>query len=389
MTARVLFFTGGFTHALHREAFQATPSNVEYLAGSPQLLSRPPAAEIARRGRGPFPSLGLKRVALAAVAAMGVPRVRRVRAAGCDLIHSAQDLLITHKPWVVEVEDVSSFFWYRRDVLSRTHARRVAERILSSENCRAVLPWTYASQRSLFAGLRASAFENKVTVVYPCAALRAPSKGEDSRFTLLFVGSTFFTKGGVETLEAFTQLHEPRARLVMVAPVPREYRERFGADSRITFLSGISDEQLEHCYRHAHAFVLPVHTDTFGFVFLEAFARGLPCVSTTHFAVQEIVTHGQNGIVVQGENSYFDERGLPRFDPVLRRDHPLVQQICKPSEAYISRLRDAMATLAGSAELTARLGAGAREEVATGRFSVARRRARLAEIYAAVQGTTA
>ena len=385
---RVLFFTGGFTHTLHREAFQASPPDVEYLPSSPSLVSEPATAEIVRRGRRPFPSLGFKRAGLAAAGMIGVPRVRRVRAVQCDLIHSAQDLLVTRTPWVVEVEDVSCFFWYRRKVLSHPCARRIGEGILASTNCRAVLPWTEASRRSLLAGLNPSGFERKVSIVFPCVALREPSRLGGDCFTFLFVGTTFFTKGGVETLEAFAKLREPRARLVMVSPVPEEYRKRFQSDHRIAFLSGISGSQLEQCYRSANAFVLPVHTDTFGFVFLEAFARGLPCISVTHFAVPEIISHGHNGLVIQGENSYFDERGLPRFDPVLNRNHPLVRKICEPTESYVHRLRDAMGMLTDSAELTAKLGAGAREEVATGRFSVARRRARLAEIYAAAQGTT-
>jgi len=51
-------------------------------------------------------------------------------------------------------------------------------------------------------------------------------------------------------------------------------------------------------YQVARAFVLPVHTDTFGFLFLEVMAPGVPCTSTNHFAMPEIIIqHERTGLI--------------------------------------------------------------------------------------------
>jgi glycosyltransferase involved in cell wall biosynthesis len=377
----VYFYTGGYTHNLHREAFLAPPEGVRFIASSTAVAQPVGPIELGRKTANAIPRLGLTRVGLAAFQWLGVPKIKAIRAPSATLIHSAQDPLMTRRPWVVEVEDVSAFFWYRRRILEKHSARWVVETALASRSCRAILPWSEASKRSLLHGLDCSRFGHKIRVVYPCIAPRNRATPRHGRIKLLFVGSTFFTKGGIETLRAFYGLKEPRAELVIVAPVPPEIARGFADDPRITVCAGISDDELDYHYRTASGFVLPVHTDTFGFVFLEAMAHGIPCISTNLFAVPEIVRHEVTGLTVEAENPYFDARGLPRFDPPMQADHELVRLVQTPSAEYVERLRAAMARLVSDSTLRTRLSDAAYEEVRVGRFSRARRQAGLAEVY--------
>jgi glycosyltransferase involved in cell wall biosynthesis len=377
----VYFYGGGFIHNLHRESYQSPPDGVTFIPSTPALERETDAAEIRRQGARPIPRLGLAKAALATMSALGVPKIKSIRAPANDLIHSTQDPLLTRHPWVVEVEDVSAFFWYRRRILAKPLARMAVQTVLARESCRAILPWTDAAKRSVLRGLDCSSFAHKIRTVYPCIAPRARATPPGDRVKLLFVGSTFYTKGGVETLRAFRRVKDVRAQLVMITPAPPELSREVAFDPRIIVASGVSREELEHHYRTASAFVLPVHADTLGFVFLEAMAHGVPCISTNHFALPEIVRHEQTGLLVAGENSYFDSDGLPRFDPPMSPNHELVRRVQSPSDAYVDRLSGAMERLISDSVLRRSLSDGAFDEVAAGRFSRAHRRAQMKQVY--------
>jgi glycosyltransferase involved in cell wall biosynthesis len=381
----VYFFTGGFTHNLHREEYRAPPDNVRFIPSTRALERGVTRSELRRKTRAPFPRARFRQIGLSLFERIGIPKVKAIRPPACDLIHSAQDPLLTRRPWVVEVEDVTAFFWYRRRILARRTARRVVEGIFGRGSCRAILPWTDAARRSLMSGLNTEAFAHKIQTVYPCIAPRKRATPSRDIVKFLFVGSTFFTKGGIETIRAFQRLKEPRASLVMVAPVPPSVAREASRDPRITIAGGIPDEELQHHYETASAFVLPVHADTFGFVFLEAMAHGVPCIATSHFAVPEIITHEKTGLIVEAENSYFDSNGLPEYDSIAP-DGELVARVREPSSAYVGRLHGAMQLFCEDPRLREALSEGAFQEIERGKFSQATRRAVMQQVYSTACG---
>ena len=51
-------------------------------------------------------------------------------------------------------------------------------------------------------------------------------------------------------------------------------------------------------YRSCSIFAMPSRCETWGDVFLEAMAYGLPCIGSTADAMPEIIRHGETGYVV-------------------------------------------------------------------------------------------
>jgi UDP-glucose:(heptosyl)LPS alpha-1,3-glucosyltransferase len=114
-----------------------------------------------------------------------------------------------------------------------------------------------------------------------------------------FVGSGFERKGLAGALRALARTPD-RAWLLAVGRDKHTARyerlaERLGVAARVRFTGGVDD--VKPCYGAADAFVLPTLYDPFPNAALEAFACGLPVVTSTKSGAAELVRDGHNGHV--------------------------------------------------------------------------------------------
>jgi glycosyltransferase involved in cell wall biosynthesis len=388
----VFFYAGRFSHPFFREQFRHAPDGVNYVPSTPDLLGEGFKSDLRNAGQRLYRATRkLSRKGVQALGVLGIPRTAYAFAGGAELIHSSRHLLMNRRPWVVEVEMASALAWYSRRNLERPVMRRAIERRFASPWCRRILPWTEAAKKSLLHAFDCRPFADKIKVVYPAIAAKPvdfEARRRKRELTLLFVGpgfygAGFYNKGGVETLLAFEQISPryPELRLEMVCLPPENIRARWGAHPKITFRSRIPQEELDALYRRADIFILPTHMDTLGFVYLEAFSCGVPCIGTRQFAVPEIITDGVTGFVVDNSCSNLGADYLPRFEPALYEGHPLVEECKQPPEPYVTSLAEQIARLVEDSDLRSRMSAAAYEEVVSGKFSVARRKRALRRIY--------
>jgi len=71
-----------------------------------------------------------------------------------------------------------------------------------------------------------------------------------------------------------------------------------GVAGCVRFSGELSDAALARRYEEAHAFVLPSEREGFGIAFVEAMARGLPCVGVAAGGVPEVIENGATGLLV-------------------------------------------------------------------------------------------
>lgn len=101
----------------------------------------------------------------------------------------------------------------------------------------------------------------------------------------------------------------PAARWVVIGDGPlRGELERtvraWGLNDSVVFCGHISDEELDEWFASSHVFAMPSRLpadgggEGYGLVYLEAAARGLPCVAGNAGAVAEAVIHGETGLLV-------------------------------------------------------------------------------------------
>lgn len=115
----------------------------------------------------------------------------------------------------------------------------------------------------------------------------------------LFVGSGFERKGVGTLLAAFAKL--PGTPYLMVVGKDK-HQDRFqrlairlAIQDRIRFTGGQTDAK--PFYGAADAFVLPTRYDPFPNAALEAFASGLPVITSTKSGAAELIENGKNGYV--------------------------------------------------------------------------------------------
>jgi glycosyltransferase involved in cell wall biosynthesis len=306
--------------------------------------------------------------------------------AGCRLVHSAQKLLRGSTPYVVDFECIEVFCLYQRVALGRPWARRKLFEALAEQRCHALLPWSKAAERGLDAALGAAAAQLKPKTVTILPAIRAraaiPQQRTPGPLRVLFIGTAFESKGGVEAIRAVARARETHeVALDMVSDVPERWRTEIEAMGGITLHSWpATSDTVESLFERSDVLLFPSHMDTLGFVILEAMAHGMPVLATRHFAVPELVEDGVSGLIVEGENLLYGEDGLCRFNRTLPPPRRFREGLAKPSSRYVDRLAGALADIAGDSALHERLAAGALARVVDGPLSLGRRRQALADV---------
>ena len=99
-------------------------------------------------------------------------------------------------------------------------------------------------------------------------------------------------------------LHWPDIQLALVGSGDdRQWLETIARESgvrlHVHFLSDLSYGELSACYAASDIFALPSRGEGFGFVYLEAMARGKPVIGGAHGGAPEIIQDGVTGYLVQ------------------------------------------------------------------------------------------
>jgi glycosyltransferase involved in cell wall biosynthesis len=386
------FHLGRSTHPFFREQLHAAPEGFTYATSQPESVEASAATRrLAAHGqRLAFFRAGAEWAAIRALSHAGFVRQHTFQPLpGAALVHSAQLLPRNCElPYVVDFECVEAFTLYQRVALKRPWARSTLERALGAPNLRFLLPWSEASRRGLESALgRTSAAQlaARTTTVLPAirAVAERPRTREPGPLRVLFIGTSFLAKGGVEAVRAVELVrHTHEVRIDMVSDVPGPWHEALERSEGVTLHAWPAGaDVVRGLFERSDVLLFPSHMDTLGFVMLEAMAHGMPVLATRHFAVPEIVEHGVSGVVLEGENLLYGEDGLCRFERTLPPPRSFRRALTAPSGAYVERIARELALLAEDRDLHERLAAGALERVRSGPLSVGRRRDALGRVY--------
>jgi glycosyltransferase involved in cell wall biosynthesis len=133
------------------------------------------------------------------------------------------------------------------------------------------------------------------------------------RCRLLWIGVEWRRKGGQLTYETMVELNRRGldAEMVVVGATPPADCDHPNLTAH-GFLNKQVPEQLatyESLWREAAFFMLPSRGETFGAVFCEAAANGLPAISTQTGGIPDAVDHGHSGLLLPlaaGPHEYAD-----------------------------------------------------------------------------------
>jgi glycosyltransferase involved in cell wall biosynthesis len=136
------------------------------------------------------------------------------------------------------------------------------------------------------------------------------------------VGSLIPIKGHDVTLRAMAELSGdfPRLRVRIVGEGVEHRRlqvlaRELGIADRVDFLGRRTRQEVAELLQSSAIFVLPSRFEGLGVAYLEAMASGLPTIAYRGQGIQEVIRHGENGILVAEQGA----EGAPRaWAAVLR-----------------------------------------------------------------------
>lgn len=151
-------------------------------------------------------------------------------------------------------------------------------------------------------------------------------KFNDDTFNILFVGRMDPRKGVKFLLQAFPMIHKqhPDCRLIIVGDGwLKEYYKMYipdGLEKKVFFEGYVAREDLPRYYAAADVFCAPATGgESFGIVLIEAMASGKPIVASNILGYREVVTDGQDGILVPPN----DPAAISEAVLTLIKDHRL------------------------------------------------------------------
>jgi len=159
-------------------------------------------------------------------------------------------------------------------------------------------------------------------------AARAEFNIKENEQVVIFVGSLIPVKGIKYLVEAMNIViqHFPEARLLIVGDGSERQKlevlvMKLNLGKSVTFVGRIENAKVPEYLTASDVFALPSLSEGFPNVILEAMATGLPIVTTNVTGLPEIVKDGENGFVVEPQNSQqLAERILLILDNKILRE---------------------------------------------------------------------
>jgi UDP-glucose:(heptosyl)LPS alpha-1,3-glucosyltransferase len=196
----------------------------------------------------------------------------------------------------------------------------------------------------------------EVTVLYPGvdlgrfhpvgeperAGLRRQFGRDPDELSILFVGHNFILKGLGQLLCALGEARRMnvRAHLSIAGNGDirgfRKFAQQLGISSDVTFLGGVSQQDLVRRYQTADVLMHPTFYDACSLVVIESLACGCPVVTTENNGASELIESGVHGFLLK------DPRDASAMADVLCR-------ICDPN--LRSRMGKAAALLGSRCDI--------------------------------------
>jgi glycosyltransferase involved in cell wall biosynthesis len=129
---------------------------------------------------------------------------------------------------------------------------------------------------------------------------------------LVFLGNLIPRKGLHTLIEALTRLPKDSCSLDVIgntgnypAYTRRIHRrvKQLGLADRVRLMGSQQDDAMANLLRGSQVLVVPSSYEGFGIVYLEGMGFGLPAVGTTQGAAAEIIDTGENGYLIDPEDS--------------------------------------------------------------------------------------
>lgn len=156
--------------------------------------------------------------------------------------------------------------------------------------------------------------ENKISIIYnPCPRINSIGSGEKEK-TILYAGILNKRKGYLDLLEAFCKIAHLNKdwKVVFAGNGEIEKGKAFAKNNNISdqvqFKGWVSGKEKEELFKTASIFCLPSYAEGFPMSVVEAWAYGLPVITTPVGGLPDVLEHKNNAMVFEpGDISLLSE----------------------------------------------------------------------------------
>ena len=235
-----------------------------------------------------------------------------------DVLHLYNDINYSSQKWVASFETLVPRFNETKNDHQKTNPshqiNRKTEKALqkiSRDNCLGIISISQASADIQLELLKnyphlEKSVKNKLTVIHPAQNIIERDSEVIYQNTdvlqLIFIGTQFHLKGGVEMIEVLKKLRqEYQFKLTIVSAFKtdnyvtkvsekeaNETKELLQKEDWIDIFENIPNEKVLELIKKSHVGLLPTWSDTYGFSVLEMQAAGVPVITTDIRALKEI-----------------------------------------------------------------------------------------------------
>ncbi|MBV9893476.1 MAG: glycosyltransferase family 4 protein, partial [Chloroflexi bacterium] len=123
---------------------------------------------------------------------------------------------------------------------------------------------------------------------------------------VFYIGMSAYDKGTHHLVRAMKLLWSRgvQATLVLAGASQPHFRRFWNSQprpvqQRTLVLGAISEADKRDLLAAGQVFAMPSHNETFGIVYLEAWAYGVPVIGANAGGIPDVITHGENGLLVE------------------------------------------------------------------------------------------
>lgn len=188
--------------------------------------------------------------------------------------------------------------------------------------------------------MKAIFHESKFVVLYNTVAEIVENCYNEKAADILFVGRLGKRKGVFDLIEAFEMCmmsQDKRIGLNLCGDgALKEVKEKLEEKqilNRVKHIGWCSKWELEEAYKETLMYVLPSYNEGLPMALLEAMSHGIPCIASRIAAIPEVITDGENGLLVTPGNIIEIGRAIER----LASDSQLRRKIGKKAQESIQK----------------------------------------------------
>lgn len=177
---------------------------------------------------------------------------------------------------------------------------------------------------------------DKVRVIYnPCVAKVSDKTYEKDNY-ILYAGTLNRRKGYVDLIKAFAQIVKDHSDWKVIFAGNGEVEKGIalakekGIEDQCVFTGWISGDDKDKWFKQSRIFCLPSYAEGFSMAVLDAFAYGLPVITTPVGGIQDVAKNGENMLLFRAG----DIKGLAKQLERLITDKDLYDKVSKASKHF-------------------------------------------------------